>query len=167
MLCGARLTDGNKMRGPKPTPTNIKRLMNNPGQRALPSNEPKPRSRNPAPPSHLNEDGADEWVRVADELHALGILSGLDRAALAAYCQAYGRWVQSERALAKMTNKADGLIIKTVSGNMIQNPLVGVANKAMSDMMRYATEFGMTPSSRSRISAEGETSDDPADEFIN
>lgn len=28
-------------------------------------------------------------------------LIGLDRAALAAYCQAYGRWVEAERKLAE------------------------------------------------------------------
>jgi len=42
-------------------------------------------------------------------------------------------------------------MIKTTNGNAIQNPLVGMANRAMADMVRYATEFGMTPSSRSRI----------------
>lgn len=154
------------MRGPKPTPTNIKKLTANPGQRPLPTNEPQPKSRRPSPPAHLNEDAQQEWARIESELDALGILSGLDRAALGAYCQAYGRWAQAERALAKMSNQADGLIIKTVSGNMIQNPLVGVANKAMSDMMRYAAEFGMTPSARSRVSA-SEDSYDAADEFLN
>ena len=154
-------------RGAKPTPTNIKILTGNPGNRALPTSEPKPRSRRPLQPPHLNDDAAEEWARVAGELTALGILSGLDRAALAAYCQAYGRWAQAERALAKMSNQADGLIIKTVSGNMIQNPLVGVANKAMSDMMRYASEFGMTPSARSRISASEGEEFDPSDEFLN
>jgi P27 family predicted phage terminase small subunit len=154
------------IRGAKPTPTNIKLLMGNPGQRPMPKAEPKPKSRKPSPPAHLNADAADEWKRVADELDAMGVLSGLDRAALAAYCQAYGRWTQAERVLAKMTNDADGLIIKTQSGNMIQNPLVGVANKAMADMVRYAAEFGMTPSSRTRLNAV-EQDDDPADEFIN
>ena len=51
-----------------------------------------------------------------------------------------------------------GLIIRTQGGNAIQNPLVGTANKAMADMMRYAAEFGMTPSARTRIWAEGEGS---------
>ena len=37
-------------------------------------------------------------------------------------------------------------------GHMIQNPLVGVANKAMNDMVRFAAEFGMTPAARSRVS---------------
>lgn len=154
-------------RGAKPTPTNIKLITGNPGNRPIPKNEPRPHSRKPTPPAHLNADAQEEWARIADELDALGILSGLDRAALAAYCQAYGRWAQAERALAKMSNQADGLIIKTQSGNMIQNPLVGVANKAMSDMMRYAAEFGMTPSARSRVSAGDAEEYDAAERFFN
>lgn len=155
------------IRGAKPTPTNIKLLLDNPGQRPLQKNEPQPRAARPKPPAHLNDDAQQEWERVIDELVSVGIMSGLDRAALGAYCQAYGRWAQAERALAKMSNQADGLIIKTVSGNMIQNPLVGVANKAMADMVRYSAEFGMTPSSRSRISALDADGYDPADEFLN
>lgn len=79
------------------------------------------------------------------------------KAALAAYCQGYGRWQQAERALAKMAetdSAASGMVIKTKSGNAIHNPLVGIANKAMADMVRYAAEFGMTPSARTRIAVE-------------
>lgn len=107
---------------------------------------------------------------MASWLHKIGLLSEVDRAALAAYAQAYGRWVQAERAIAKMAEKdqlTGGLMIKTSNGNAIQNPLVGTANKAASDMMRYAAEFGMTPSARTRI--ETQTSDqnaDPADRFF-
>lgn len=65
--------------------------------------------------------------------------------------------MQAERALTEM-GKADkltgGLMIRTKNGNAIQNPLVGTANKAMADMMRYAVEFGMTPSARTRVSSE-------------
>src|SRR5574340_896607 len=42
---------------------------------------------------------------------------------------------------------------KTMNGNVIQHTLVGTANKAMQDMVRYAVEFGMTPSARSRVNA--------------
>ncbi len=60
-----------------------------------------------------------------------------------------------------------GLMTKTQGGNAIQNPLVGTANKAMSDMIRYATEFGMTPSARTRIRAVGENIQyDPTAEFF-
>ena len=50
---------------------------------------------------------------------------------------------------------AAGLLVKTTGDNIIQNPLVGIANKAMSDMVRYAAEFGMTPSARVRLNGSG------------
>ena len=107
---------------------------------------------------------------MASWLHKIGLLSEVDRAALAAYAQAYGRWVQAERAIARMAEKdqlTGGLMIKTSNGNAIQNPLVGTANKAASDMMRYAAEFGMTPSARTRIEPQASDKNaDPADRFF-
>lgn len=66
--------------------------------------------------------------------------------ALAAYCQTYGRWVEAEEKL-----KVEDLVVETKQGNIIQNPLLGVANRALELMHKYLTEFGMTPSSRSRV----------------
>ena len=45
-------------------------------------------------------------------------------------------------------------MIETSNGNAIQNPLVGTANKAASDVVRYAAEFGMTPSTRVRLAVD-------------
>lgn len=142
-------------RGRKPKPTGLKVITGNPGKRALNKAEPKPTIPLGDPPAHLSKDAIEEWDRVTGELVASKIATGLDVQALAAYCQAYGRWAEAERTLAKMKNEAGGLIIKTTSGNLIQNPLVGVANKAMADMVRYAAEFGMTPSARSRVEMVG------------
>lgn len=108
----------------------------------------------PSAPAHLSEDARIEWDRIVSVLIGLKLMSPMDRAPLAAYCEAYGRWVQAERALRKMAEKdalTRGLVIKTTGGNLIQNPLVGTANKAMADMVRYAAEFGMTPSARARL----------------
>lgn len=63
-----------------------------------------------------------------------------------AYCQAWARWVDAEGQVAKL-----GTIVKTANGNLIQNPYLAVANRALEQMTRLATEFGMTPSSRSRV----------------
>ncbi len=156
--------------GRKPKPTQLKLVTSNPGKRKVNGKEAKAKAAIPVPPAHLTADAVEEWNRVATELFNLGILSEIDRAALAAYAMAYGRWVQAERAIAKMAEKdqlTGGLMIKTSNGNAIQNPLVGTANKAAADMMRYAAEFGMTPSARSRISAEPpQESGDPADRFF-
>jgi len=42
---------------------------------------------------------------------------------------------------------------KTKHGNLIINPLVGLANKAMNDMVRIGCELGLSPSARSRVTA--------------
>jgi phage terminase small subunit len=50
----------------------------------------------------LSAEAKIEWRRVARALHRLGLLTSVDRAALAAYCQAYARWRQAEKALGEM-----------------------------------------------------------------
>jgi len=106
------------------------------------------------PPIELTSDARTEWRRVSTILCADAIINELDRGLLAAYCQAYGRWVQAERVLAKMAELdpiASALTITTKNGNAIQNPIIGIANKALADLARYAVELGMTPSARARI----------------
>ena len=49
----------------------------------------------PPCPGHLTAAAAKEWRRVAKALHGMGVVTAIDRAALAAYCQAYGRWVEA------------------------------------------------------------------------
>ncbi|SFD42707.1 phage terminase small subunit P27 family [Roseivivax sediminis] len=154
------------LRGPKPTPTHLKVLAGTTRRHRLNPQEPQPDASRPEAPEHLSDAARQEWGRVLDAIGQLGIVTELDRAALAAYCQAYGRWVSAEAALSRMAERdaaTDGLIIRTKAGNAIQNPLVGAANKAMADLVRYAAEFGLTPSARSRVSAAA--LDDPDDPF--
>jgi P27 family predicted phage terminase small subunit len=155
--------------GRKPKPTHLKLIAGTSRASRLNDAEPILEPLLPTPPAELSVDALEEWEKVSRRLLAAGILTAIDRAALAAYCQAYGRWLQAERALAA-TAKHDaitaGLLIKTTKGNAIQNPLVGIANKAKSDMVRYAAEFGMTPSSRTRVRSTNPSPDDPADHFF-
>ena len=157
-------------RGRKPKPTHLKLVTANPVRRPKGQKEAKAQPGIPAMPVHLEGEAADEWGRVSRELYEMGLLSRVDRAALAAYCQSYGRWHQAEASLKRMAENDQltrGLLIKTTNGNAIQNPLVGISNKAAADMVRYAAEFGMTPSARSRINAEPPQSDeDPTERFF-
>ena len=140
--------------GRKPKPTMLKLMTGNPGKRAIPKAEPQVAAGLPSAPTFLSDEAQAEWRRVSQELFDARLLSDIDRAALAAYCQAYGRWAQAEKAIAGMAKNdqlTGALMIRTTNGNAIQNPLVGTANKAAADMIRYAAEFGMTPSARSRI----------------
>ncbi|WP_256369831.1 phage terminase small subunit P27 family [Microvirga sp. KLBC 81] len=81
-------------------------------------------------------------------MHRLGLLTEMDRAALAAYCQAYGRWVEAERKL-----KETPLLIKLPSGYIQQSPWLAVANKQLELMHKYLAEFGLSPTSRTRVEA--------------
>jgi P27 family predicted phage terminase small subunit len=134
------------MRGRRPHPTAIRRHNGNPGKRAWNHDEPVPPEGLPDCPEHLSIVATDEWHRVARTLYDMGVLTVIDRAALAAYCQAYGRWVEAERKLSETPS-----IFKTPSGYVQQSPWLGIANKQMELMGRYMTELGMTPAARSRV----------------
>jgi P27 family predicted phage terminase small subunit len=151
------------MAGRRPKPTALKAVTGNPGHRALNENEPKPLACIPKCPKHLDKEARREWKRITPELLKLQILAHIDRAALAAYCMGWSRWVDAETNLRKF-----GAVIKTPKGYPIQNPYLGIANTAIDIMRRFLTEFGMTPSSRSRINAaqvQPEQSTDPWDQL--
>jgi P27 family predicted phage terminase small subunit len=128
----------------------LKELEGNPGKRRLNTAELRP----PAPaavpyaPKFVNVDAKREWNRMVGILLELGLYTEVDHAALAMYCQAWGRWVVAERTLA-----IEGEIVTTVKGGLSQNPWRYEANKAFAQMRQMLPEFGLTPSSRSRMSA--------------
>jgi P27 family predicted phage terminase small subunit len=125
----------------------LKLVRGNPGKRRL---NPEPLPQLPAelePPPILLEEAKAEWKRVGPELLRLGLLTVLDLAAFGAYCQAYGRWLEAERALVA----AGTLVVKTARGGERVNPLLRIATEAMGDMLKFGSEFGMTPASRTRL----------------
>jgi P27 family predicted phage terminase small subunit len=136
------------MRGRKPKPTALKRLDGNPGKRGYNHDEPVLPEGLPDCPGHLSEQAREEWHRIAGTLREAGVLTTVDRAALAAYCQAWGRWVEAEEKLKELP-----AMIKTPSGYVQQNPWLPVANKQLEIMGRYMAELGITPASRSRVQA--------------
>ena len=145
-------------RGRRPVPTHLKVLRGNPGRRALPESEPEPMTsaQIPEAPPFLQGYACDEWYRIAEELHRLNLLTVVDINPLAAYCDAYARWRTAVEALAEMAKRdpvLSGLMIETRNGTPIQNPIVVTAANAANDMVRYAAEFGLTPSARARIAA--------------
>lgn len=138
------------MRGRKPTPAHLKLLHGNPGKGGPNPGEASSQRRAPTCPSHLCPPAKAEWKRLATQLTVLRILTELDRAALAAYCQAYGRWVEAEGKLQETP-----MLLKLPSGYVQQNPWLTIANKQLELMHKYLTEFGLSPVARSRVSLAG------------
>ena len=135
------------MAGRRPKPVALKLLTGNPGKRPLNRNEPKPMTTTPDCPPELSPAAQQEWKRLVSELSALNMLTNLDRVALATYCEAYALWVEAISAIRKY-----GTMVKSPSGYPMQSPYLAIANKQAEIMMRIASEFGLTPASRSRIS---------------
>ncbi len=138
----------------KKKPSNVHLLNGNPGKRKINKSEPQPKKKLPSCPAHLSGPAKTEWKRISKELYVLGLLTNIDRAALAAYCQAWGRWVTSENNI-----KKKGVVLKGAKGGYYQNPHLSIANRAIDLMYKFLTEFGMTPSARTKI----EVKDNPND----
>jgi P27 family predicted phage terminase small subunit len=157
------LADGGRegRSGGRPQPTRLKLLRGNPGKRPAHQDEPEPDIRLPEPPEHLSDEAKREWGRVGALLLTVGLVSELDRAALAGYCQAWGRWVEAEEALRQY-----GVVVKSPSGYPMQSPFLAVANKAVEQMRAFLVEFGMTPASRTRVHAERPRTDNPLAPFL-
>jgi P27 family predicted phage terminase small subunit len=135
------------MRGRKPKPTTLKLLEGNPGKRAINAREPVPPSALPDCPAFLDDLAKEEWSRMTEILSGMGLLTSADRAALSAYCVAYSRWVKAEQQVQKY-----GTIVKSPEKQFpMKSPYLTVADQALETMLKVAVEFGLTPSSRSRI----------------
>lgn len=146
-------------RGRTPKPTAIKQLEGNPGKRPLNANEPKPKAKAPSCPKWLEDDAKKEWRRLAKQMEQLGILTEVDMAAFAGYCQAYARWKAAEEFISK-----HGAIVKTPSGYWQQVPQVSIAQQYLKQMSKFCEQFGLTPASRSRIVSDNGT--DNADDTM-
>ncbi|PUB82424.1 MAG: phage terminase small subunit P27 family [gamma proteobacterium symbiont of Ctena orbiculata] len=138
-------------RGPKPKPAQLHVLNGNPSKKKAHEllDAVQPDTEIPDVPAHLMPDAKIEWYRISVELEKLGLISQLDRAALAAYCQAYGRWVMAENKMQSLGDR--GLVAHTPNGFEQMSVWLQISNRAQEQMHKFMAEFGMTPSARSRV----------------
>ena len=133
-----------KMPGRKPIPTALKILKGTARPHRINDKEPQVEVAKPQPaPVWLNSDAKKEWVRLFDLLTKSGVITDLDTSMLATFCQMWGEYI---------------------AGFKSGDP-VGVTH--MTQMRLMAAEFGLTPSSRSKVEAIIPESNeyDPWDQF--
>ncbi len=157
----------NGSRGPLPKPAALKLLEGNPGKRSLNlSDGINPMHQIPSVPKHLGIEARKEWKRITPELLELGLITGLDRAALALYCQAVGRLSELETAFNGMVDRfvevekltyADAVYKAsysvTPSGYVQQSVIVQLLGKHREQVNRYLMHFGLSPAARGRVQA--------------
>lgn len=141
-------------RGPKPESVVIKAKFGKRGFRTLPKYEPAAEHSIPEPPAFLDAYAVEEWNRVTPELVRIGCIASIDQLILAAYCTSASQWRAAREAMNERIEKGGklaGLVDVTKAGNVIQNCLVGIANKAQKDMLCAAELLGIGQSARARL----------------
>lgn len=130
-------------RGPKPKPTELKRVQGNPGHRPL-NQSPKP-GLSVKKPRGMQPLGKRFWDEYAPELERLQILTGVDSAAFRLMAEHFAFTIQAAREL-----QDEGLTIETDDG-IKKNPVAQIFKDNSLAFRGYAAEFGMTPSARTRL----------------
>jgi P27 family predicted phage terminase small subunit len=134
----------------RPVPTKLKILRGNPGKRPINQLEPKLHeiTKPPAAPAFLGDTARGEWRRRAREFVEIRMLTSADLGLLAAYCESYGRFADASKEFNEL---GAPYYYETVHGGKAKHPLVGIIDTAEQSMLRNGSEFGLTPSSRSRL----------------
>ena len=111
-------------------------------------------------PPHLMPEAAKEtWRATASELEKIGIGSSVERSALECYCYAVEAFHQANRDIANL-----GSVVQSERG-YTRNPACLNQNAAMSQILKFATQFGLTPASRGKLPPAPKKEDNPFDEF--
>lgn len=105
--------------------------------------------RAPECPDYLDDVAQAEWDRVTAHLEALGLLKDADQASLACYCQAVSDHVAAVKIIA-----AEGRVITNPkTGHQHPHPAVADARASRDQILRWAREFGLTPSAEQRFAS--------------
>ena len=147
-------------RGPKRTPTATLKLR---GSRlaAGRTDTARVKAALPSMPRWLGTHAKTEWKCVAKPLRDAGILTELDRTALALYCCAVDDFLTCREIIAH-----DGSILTSAKGGRYVHPAVSMMQNAWSRVLKGGAEFGLSPTSRPSIYAVTPPPPDLLDEFL-
>jgi len=138
-------------RGPAPAPTAL--LEKRGSWRAkLNKAEPQPTEGIPDKPIHLDDIASIIWDKFVDYVYGMGIASKPDELVVTRYAEAYSQWYKCVNFLRGKTVLT--YPVKNEEGQIVGSkpfPEVAMADKLHDTLLRIEKEYGLTPSSRSRI----------------
>lgn len=157
----------NKVKGRKPKPVQIQIAEGDPRKHGVHklqerlNAEPKATRGLPDCPRHLKGRARAAWNTWKSEAEAMDIDRRPDAAMLEGACVHYARAVEADIILAR-----DGITVEQstigADGERIvlrikKHPAVEVSNQAWRQVRSFCTEFGFSPSSRTRVHSEKQT----------
>lgn len=144
------------MRGRKPKPTALK-ILEGCRKDRVNTNGPIFRADGDTePPVWLDAYAREHWEELSAVLRRAGLFTEGDRAALAQLCDDYS-------TIRKSVEGVDGIELGDYER---MRSLMTNADKARDRYRRMLVEFGLTPSSRSRIKAPAEGPRDDLEDFL-
>ncbi|MFV2061703.1 MAG: phage terminase small subunit P27 family [Gammaproteobacteria bacterium] len=144
----------------RPLPTALKLFKGTAQNCRLNPNEPQPDSDQIKKPDHLSKKASKQWDLIYKHLESAGILTNVDVDGMELYCEAYARWTEANEKIRK-----HGMVIKSAQGYPIRSPFLVISNDCFDQMRKMMVEFGMTPSSRTKISATPKKEKNEFDDF--
>lgn len=104
----------------------------------------------PQVPITLTGAAIEVWDKTVPELWNIGLVDTVGESIIESYCRQMGRHLDIEREI----SSASDFIQKTENGYEQINALFTLSNKALDQALKIAREYGLTPSSRTRIGLE-------------
>ena len=112
-------------------------------------------------PDYLDEHGQEKWAEIIEDLSNMKVISSECRELMIAYCEAYSGW---RRCLELVRRLGPVLTPRDANGKITiqKNPVSVELHKYRTQMNKLLPEFGLTPSSRTRLVAfKGTQESDP------
>jgi P27 family predicted phage terminase small subunit len=128
--------------------------------------EPKVRRERPSAPAHVSDKARETWGYVSALLDGMGVLTKVDAVALEMLCEAYADYLTSRAELEAFGSNYYETVNQTGGVMHRAHPAVAVMRDADRRIKAWLAEFGMTPSARTRVRADGEQEADPADSYF-
>jgi len=136
------------MASPKPLAIEDKIARGNPGKQNLHLDKnPKQELlfEMPDPPPYLGEYGTKEWLRTGPQLVRMRMLGESDLPAFESYCMNIQLMIDARLDIAE-----NGMTVLGHRGR-VRNPAIAAFGQASTAIRGFVSEFGLSPSARSRI----------------
>lgn len=107
----------------------------------------------PAAPKWLSKIGKEQFNMVVKQLHSLDMLCEVDLQLIVAYANNMALHIECEQTLRK---NGRVMVYRNDEGDIKHSqivPLQAVSKQALEMCLKLASQFGLTPSARSKISA--------------
>lgn len=146
--------------GPAKAPNSLRLLRGDKNPDRFNANEPVPREGQLVPPDDVSDEVREVWESRLVELAAMNLAFPSDIDSWRAYCEAVVVHHKACRLLAQSP-----VLIQGLHGGLVKNPALSVQEHAALQLLRFAQQFGLTPSARATVQADKNMAAEAANPF--